>query len=148
MPNIVIQRVREAESLPRQLLEEMESIAGKIRQRAYDLFLSRGASPGLELEDWLQAERQLMWMPDTQLIEKDREFQARIDVSGLEPRDIRVIAKPDSIVLLAEPKSQEARLFQRFAFSTPIDVDRVTAKIEKGVLEVSAPKALGKAMTA
>ncbi len=148
MPTIAIQKVRDAESLPRQLLEEMESIAGKIRQRAYELFLNRGASPGLELEDWLQAERQLMWMPDTQLIEKDREFQARIDVSSLDPRDIRLFATPDSIVLQAEPKSQEAKLFQRFAFSTPIDVDRVTAKIEKSVLEVSAPKASGKAMAA
>ena|SRR5947207_6142126 len=148
MPNIAIQKVREAGSLPRQLLEEMESIAGKIRVRAYELFLTRGASPGFELDDWLQAERQLMWMPDAELIEKDREFQARVDVSGLEPKDIRVIALPDSIVLQAEPKSQEARLFQRFAFSKPIDVDKVTARLDKSVLEVSAPKAPEKAMAA
>jgi HSP20 family molecular chaperone IbpA len=148
MPNIAIQKVREAATLPRQLLEEMESIAGKIRMRAYELFLMRGGSPGLDLEDWLQAERQLMWMPDTELIEKDREFQARIDVSGLEPRDISVIALPDSIVLQAEPKSKEAKLFQRVAFSTPIDVDKVTARLDKSVLEVSAPKATGTAMAA
>ena len=60
MPNIVVQKVREAGSLPRQLLEEMESIAGKIRVRAYELFLKRGASPGREMEDWLQAERDLV----------------------------------------------------------------------------------------
>jgi HSP20 family molecular chaperone IbpA len=89
-----------------------------------------------------------MWMPDTELIEKDREFQARIDVSGLEPRDISVIALPDSIVLQAEPKSKEAKLFQRVAFSTPIDVDKVTARLDKSVLEVSAPKATGSAMAA
>jgi len=148
MPNIVVQKVREAGSLPRQLLEEMESIAGKIRVRAYELVLKRGSSPGREMEDWLQAERQLMWMPNTELIEKDREFQARIDVSGLEPGDIRVIALPDSIVLQAEPKSQEAKLFQRFSFSKSIDVDKVTARIEKNVLEVTAPKASGKAMAA
>ena len=59
MPNIVVQKVREAGSLPRQLLEEMESIAGKIRVRAYELFLTRGASPGFELDDWLQAEREI-----------------------------------------------------------------------------------------
>ena len=148
MPNIAIQKVREAASVPRQLLEEMESIAGKVRVRAYELFLTRGAAPGLELEDWLQAERQLMWMPKTELIESDREFQARVEVSGLDPKDIRVIALPDSIVLQAEPKSQEAKLLQRFSFSKPIDVDKVTARIEKNVLEVTAPKASGKAMAA
>ena len=30
-----------------------------IRERAYQLFLARGAEPGREMEDWLQAEREL-----------------------------------------------------------------------------------------
>ena len=30
-----------------------------IRKRAYELFLARGAQLGGELEDWLQAEREL-----------------------------------------------------------------------------------------
>jgi hypothetical protein len=31
----------------------------RIRRRAYEMYLKRGAEPGLELEDWLQAEREL-----------------------------------------------------------------------------------------
>jgi hypothetical protein len=31
----------------------------EIRCRAYEIYLERGAQPGLELEDWLQAEREL-----------------------------------------------------------------------------------------
>jgi Protein of unknown function (DUF2934) len=31
----------------------------EIRRRAYEIFLERGAQSGLELEDWLQAEREL-----------------------------------------------------------------------------------------
>jgi hypothetical protein len=30
-----------------------------IRERAYQLFIARGAEPGREMEDWLQAEREL-----------------------------------------------------------------------------------------
>jgi hypothetical protein len=30
-----------------------------VRERAYQLFLARGAEPGRDLEDWLQAEREL-----------------------------------------------------------------------------------------
>ena len=30
-----------------------------IRRRAYEIYLERGAEPGRELEDWLQAEREL-----------------------------------------------------------------------------------------
>ena len=31
----------------------------EIRDRAYKIYLQRGAQPGYELEDWLQAEREL-----------------------------------------------------------------------------------------
>src|ERR1700757_3306999 len=31
----------------------------EIRTRAYEIYLARGAEPGRELEDWLQAEREL-----------------------------------------------------------------------------------------
>lgn len=31
----------------------------QIRQRAYELYLFRGEQPGSELEDWLEAEREL-----------------------------------------------------------------------------------------
>jgi len=31
----------------------------QIRDRAYEIYLQRGAQPGYELEDWLQAQREL-----------------------------------------------------------------------------------------
>ena len=31
----------------------------EIRRRAYELYLERGEEPGRDLEDWLQAEREL-----------------------------------------------------------------------------------------
>jgi hypothetical protein len=31
----------------------------EIRRRAYEIYLERGKQPGRELEDWLQAEREL-----------------------------------------------------------------------------------------
>ena len=31
----------------------------EIRNRAYEIYLQRGGQPGRELEDWLQAEREL-----------------------------------------------------------------------------------------
>jgi hypothetical protein len=32
----------------------------EVRQRAYELYLQRGAIPGDEVSDWLQAERELL----------------------------------------------------------------------------------------
>ncbi len=31
----------------------------RVQQRAYDLYMKRGQKPGHELEDWLQAEREV-----------------------------------------------------------------------------------------
>ncbi len=31
----------------------------EIHQRAFEIYLARGAAPGFELDDWLQAEREL-----------------------------------------------------------------------------------------
>lgn len=31
-----------------------------IRERAYELFVQRGSEPGHDLDDWLQAERELL----------------------------------------------------------------------------------------
>jgi len=45
-------------------IEEREALLDptheqEIRNRAYEIYLQRGAQPGNELEDWLQAEREL-----------------------------------------------------------------------------------------
>jgi hypothetical protein len=32
----------------------------KIAKKAYEIFMSRGAKPGNELDDWLQAEKELL----------------------------------------------------------------------------------------
>ena len=143
MSNVPVRKVGVAEILPRQLQEEMQSFAERIRARAYERFLARGAGEGCDLEDWLEAERELA--PETQLSEKDREFQARIDVTGLEAKGIEVIATQKAI-LLESPR--EARLLQRIEFPMTIDPDRVTARLDRGVLQVICPKGAQGALTA
>jgi HSP20 family molecular chaperone IbpA len=135
MSNISVRKVSEAELLPRRVMEEMKLFSESIEKRAYDLFLTRGCGGGRELDDWLQAEREIM--PETELNEKDKEFQARINVSGIETKDIEVIATPNAI-LLESPRA--ARVLQRLEFPQAIDPDRVTAKLDKGILQVIAPK--------
>jgi hypothetical protein len=49
----------------------MESIKEMIEKRAYELFLDRGGGHGYHIEDWLQAEKEIMAQ-----LEKDPAFQA------------------------------------------------------------------------
>jgi hypothetical protein len=45
--------IEERERLPHSTREQ------EIRNRAYEIYLQRRAQPGYEVEDWLQAEREL-----------------------------------------------------------------------------------------
>ena len=36
------------------------SLHERIETRAHDIYLARGAKPGHEMDDWLQAEREIM----------------------------------------------------------------------------------------
>ena len=43
----------------------------QIQQRAYELFLARGCEPGRELEDWLEAEKELTYLAELTAIGAD-----------------------------------------------------------------------------
>ncbi len=55
----------EPHALSAQAAETIEAPVGNaqrdddIRRRAYEIYLERGEQPGCELDDWLQAEREL-----------------------------------------------------------------------------------------
>jgi len=53
MQKVVLEEPTEA--APRREVTEEE-----IRLRAYEIYLERGAATGFELDDWLQAERELL----------------------------------------------------------------------------------------
>lgn len=43
--------------------DERQPLAERIRLRAYELYMERGGQPGLELDDWLQAEQEILGLP-------------------------------------------------------------------------------------
>jgi len=47
-----------------------------IAQRAYELYEARGSEPGRDLDDWLQAERELMTMSSADAAERNTDAPA------------------------------------------------------------------------
>jgi hypothetical protein len=41
-------------------LANNEEVRAKVSLRAYEIYLSRGCGPGCEVEDWLQAENEVL----------------------------------------------------------------------------------------
>jgi hypothetical protein len=48
----------------------------QVARRAYELYLERGCQPGHEVDDWLQAEYELMRLPIRKIAEMERPKRA------------------------------------------------------------------------
>jgi HSP20 family molecular chaperone IbpA len=153
MSTLAVQKVREPEAAP-SLFASMDKLFDDVRKRAYELFQSRGALDGSDLDDWFRAQQDLVWTPDSELVETDKEFQMTLAVPAMEPKDIQISALPDAVIVQGEISHKEDRkegkvhfsefrekkLFRRFEMPGEIDVEQVRATLENGVLHIAAAK--------
>jgi HSP20 family protein len=158
MANVAVEKCPDSGALPETLWQRMNAITDEIRQRAFGLFEGRGRTIGMDLGDWLQAEREVMWSPASELVEKKDDFCARLALPGFDAKDLEVTATPNALIVEAESahthEGKEGdvclcefsgrRLFRRLDLPSEIDVDKVTASLDKGILEIDAPKAVSK----
>jgi HSP20 family molecular chaperone IbpA len=154
MSNLIVEKVHDEATTPAMLFERMTAIAERVRQRAYEIFQGRGCAEGHSLDDWLQAEREIIESPDTELMEKDGNFQIRIAVPGFVPDDVHVTAMPTALFVEAKATHNRSKadgdlyisefgqkqLFRRVDLPAPVHVEKVSAVVDYGILEVAAPK--------
>lgn len=162
MSEVTIQKYRNTANPPQKPLQKVEAIMDSIRQRAFNLFEKRSGGNGSEAGDWLQAERDLVWMPESELVDAGKEFKANIAVPGFDAKEIEVSATPNELIVQADAvhshdkrngdvcfcEFSEKTLFRRLPLPESIDVDKVTASLDKGILQLIAPKAESKQMAA
>ena len=137
------------------IFDELNQMQERIMHRAYDLFETRGKAFGRDLEHWLAAEQELIWKPSVELTEKDNEFNLRIAVPGVDPRDIDIEVTPEYLLVKAESRHEHkedkgevhvcefesGNLFRSIRFPKAINTDRVKAEFKNGVLQINAPVA-------
>lgn len=162
MSSVKVEKFHDSGVGPETLWERMKDVADEIRQRAFDLFEKRGRADGLDVDDWLRAEKEVVWSPASELVDDGKEFKARIALPGFDAKDVEVSALPDALVIQAEAthshegKSADVcfcefsgkKLFRRLELPASVDVDKVTASLDKGILHITAPKASARQLTA
>ncbi len=155
MSQVAVEKVGGKKAAATSVFEEMKAISERIRQRAFEIFERRGGGHGFAENDWANAERDLFSIPQAELIEKDGAFKINVSAPGFDPDDVRVMALPDALLIRAssahEHKGKEGnvlfcefdqkKLFRRFDLPDPINIDKVSATLDKGVLQVTAIKA-------
>lgn len=94
-----------------------------------------------------------VWVPPVDVVEGEKEILLLFDLPGVDQKDIDVSVSGDQITVKGErkPFDDKARFLRQervfgpfsrtFAIRIPIDVDKVTATYQNGVLEIRLPKA-------
>jgi len=154
MPNVAVQKVTEEKSMPSTWLEAIRSFSERVRAKAFDLFEKNGRQEGHAVDHWLEAEQELMSVPRCEVNDTGSAVELRIDAPEFQAKQIEVSALPDTILIRAaaseereetkggvfHTESYDRSFFRRIQLSKPIDVNSVTAKLDKGVLNIAAKR--------
>jgi HSP20 family protein len=137
------------------VFDEIDRMHDRIMRRAYDIFSSNGGLFGKDIDDWMQAERELVWRPAVELTEKDDTFYLEVAAPGVDPKELDVEVTPDDILIRADVRHEHkekkgdvytcefahGNLFRSIHLPKKIDPDKVKAEFKNGLLTLNAPVA-------
>jgi HSP20 family protein len=90
------------------------------------------------------------WMPSVECYEKDGKLEVRLDLPGVDPKDVEVSLDGTMLVIRGERRSERTEddgyrevrygsFERRFTVPKGIDVDKAVARYENGVLSLTLP---------
>src|ERR1039458_6207208 len=97
--SISITRIHDHEEGALAVLEQTEQQLQDVRHRAFDYFQQRGENQSSDWDDWLRAERDVLWRPHAEMVEKASAVVLRIAVPGLDKESVQVTATPNSLLV-------------------------------------------------
>lgn len=145
MSQVAIEKVDGKRAAASSIVDEVKTLSERIRRRAFEIFERRGGVEGSAMDEWLSAERDLFRIPESELVERDGKFEARVSAPGFDPDDVHVTALPDALIVKGSSTHRydknegdvrfcefdQKTLFRRFDLPEPINVDKVTANLER-----------------
>ena len=148
---ISITKIHSQEEASSAVLGQTDHHLQEVRHRAFDYFQQRGELLGNDWEDWLRAEREVLWRPPAEMFENASTIVLRVAVPGFAPKSIQVTATPHSLLIQATETHQHdglqdrlhfcefgQQLFRRFDLPARVDPDNVSATWDKGIVEIVA----------
>ena len=122
------------------IFDEIEKVYYDITKKAYEKFLERHGNYSLDIEDWLDAERQLLCKPAVQLIEKPDLFVIRVALDTIDPSSIDVLATADDVLIQSREDIQQPRIFKAVHFPVPVVPLQIHGTYVQRTLILIAPK--------
>jgi HSP20 family protein len=137
------------------LFDQFEDTLKGITRRAYEIFESNGRALGRDLENWFQAERELLHPVSVNITESDGSVEVTAEVPGFTEKELEIGVQSRRLTITGkrETKKEEKKGKTVYAESCsdkilrtvdlPIEVEaaKATATLKNGVLEITIPKA-------
>jgi HSP20 family protein len=92
---------------PDTMFEHMHKTLDAIACRAFELFDESGRRLGRDLDDWFQAEAELLHPVHIDVTEADDTLTVRAEVPGFREKDIEVTIEPERLTIRGERRSTE-----------------------------------------
>jgi HSP20 family protein len=158
MSDVKIQKATQDDERTLPVFADLEQMMHLVRKRAFEIFAEREAARDLAMEDWFMAQRELDGSL-TELVEDEQDYRFSLAVPGFDPTEIEVTATPRSLIVQARrregPRRKSAgsdeklhwsefrtqQICRRIELPSDIEVEKVAATVQKGILTVTAPKA-------
>lgn len=155
-----VQRARPATPLQLvssdQILDRMKETFDTIARRAFEIFESKGRRFGRDLDDWFQAEAELLHPLHLEISETEGALTVQVGVPGFTEKDIEINLEPRGLTISGMRESAGERRKGKTISSErcsnrifrvvdlPADVDTastaIKASYDKGMLTIVLPK--------
>jgi len=137
------------------LFERANSMFNAISRRAYEIFEGKGHTFGRDLEDWFQAERELLHPVHIHVSESGNALEVKAEVPGFSEKELEIHVEPRRLVISGkrETKKEEKKgktvysetcaneIMRVIELPADVEAEKVTAILKNGVLDLNLPKA-------
>jgi HSP20 family protein len=136
------------------LIDQMEETFNALTRRAYEIFDGNGRIFGKDLDNWLQAEREILHPVALNITETDEAFAVKAEVPGFTEKDIEVAVEAGRVTITGQRESSKEekkgktvcsesrsdQVLRIVNLPAEVEADKVTATLKNGVLELTLPK--------
>lgn len=140
---------------PQDVFEQFDRIYDSISRRAFEIFEgNNGNSFGRDLENWFQAESELLHPLKINMSETDGQVTVEAEVPGFRGKDLEVHMEPRRLTISGKRETSEEQkkgktiyeehrsneILRVINLPAEVDTGKVTATLKNGILELQMPK--------
>jgi HSP20 family molecular chaperone IbpA len=133
---------------PATIVSAVEEVRRRVSSRAYENFMERGGAHGRDLDDWLDAERELLIQPAPMVRAEGEDVFVEVVLPEIELCNLTVHIAPKQIVVSSDPEEDGLQVWRVIDLPVEIFFDGVDAELLHNMLRVTAAIAKSQSVSA